>query len=314
MKTVFSYPCVLGGHRGSGCTDHDFYTFRVSENIPVENTVASVLAAFEAGAAYVEIDVTETADGISIAIHNVVPDDHFFDASAKPKTEERLNKLSFDAIKNFKTGRSRKGTLARLDALLATIARHDPHSAPWAVNIEIKGVQGSGQNFEENGWLERLADTVSNAGVPVERVLFSSFAEENIIRMSHLLPRAQYGMLYAERTESRPIYADHQDDLRYCYVPFDEKHVMRVHQTWKEKAHSGAVLGFAHPEVATITDAQIEMAARYGIGLNSWSVFETLDEDRLALYRHLIAATARRGVPYTAITDYIPEMQKFMAA
>jgi glycerophosphoryl diester phosphodiesterase len=302
---------ALGGHRGMGCTDHDRYqTTRAIDQLPVENTVDSVRAAFAQGAAYVEIDAVMSGDGQVFTLHNVVPRDHFFDAANPPSA--MLNQMAFADIRRHKAGRFGTGEIAPFDDMLAIIAALDPQTLPWAVNIEIKGVQGSGQNYETNDYLDKLADAVRQSSLPAERVLFSSFSLQNIIAMSCRLPQALYGMLFADRGEVRGIYADRRDDMRYQYLQFDPPSVGAVCGLWSQEAHRDARLDYLHPEILTLTEAMLAVAATRKMGVNAWALFEELTPERAALYTRLAAAAEEKGVALTVITDYLPEMRRVL--
>lgn len=296
----------IGGHRGMGCTDHAEYAHRDLEKLPVENTVASVAQAFDSGADYVEIDAVMSADDVIFTLHNVVPQDHFFGESIPPKN---LNLMRFDEIKSYRTGRTQKGRITPFSEMLDTIAMYDPKTLPWAVNIEIKGIQGSKQPYEKNGFIATLAETVQKSNLLEERVLFSSFSMANILAMSHLMPNARYGMLFGERAETAPIYSDHHEDLRYHYLDFSDSTIDVVLDTWKKEANSRAHLAYVHPETDTITLDLIKSVSRHGLGINAWSLFEKMTADRRARYDRLAENAAAQGVPLTVITDYIEALQ-----
>lgn len=296
----------IGAHRGFGCTDHDFYQpLRNIAGTPVENTYESVEKAFAHGAGYVEIDAVMSADDVLFILHNVVPKDHFFTPEIPAGL---LNQMNFADIIRYKTGRLANGVIARLDDILKLVAEKAPASSPFAINIEIKGVQGSNQNFETNDYLKRLADAVKQSPLAESRVLFSSFSLQNIIAMSHLLPQAQYGMLFAERTEGRPIYADHQDDFRYRYLVFNAAEFKKMQDIWQAEADRAAKLSFVHPEIVTVTPDMMRVTGEAKMGMNAWALFEELTDARKALYRQVKAEATQQNVPFTVITDYIDEL------
>lgn len=305
-KNGAGHPFAIGGHRGLGCTDHDFYQpLRDIAALPVENTAESVKAAFAAGADYVEIDAVMSADGEIFTLHNVVPADHFFGAAPAG----HLNTLAFAEIQKFKTGRHANGRIAPLSETLALIAAASPKTLPWDVNIEIKGVQGSGQPLEANDFIHRLAAVVQASPVPPARVLFSSFALHNIIAMSQVLPQAQYGMLFGEKPESSPIYADRREDAACRYQPYHPAALEAVMAAWQGKtaqgAAQGAALSYVHPEFATLTPDSIMMAQAHGLGINSWALFEEMTPARKAAYMRIHDICEAEGVPFTVITDYV---------
>ena len=293
----------VGGHRGMGCTDHDFYQSRRDiARLPVENTVESVEAAFAAGCDYVEIDAVMSADGVIFTLHNVVPGDHFFgvDKPAAP-----LNQLMFDEIKRFGSGRSGKGRIVPLADMLTVIAGLDPKTLPFAVNIEIKGVQGAGQPLEQNDFIKNLAAVVMASPLPERRVLFSSFALHNVMTMSHELPRARYGLLFGEKPDARPIYADRQQSASCQYLPYDSAHVGMAMALWQNGAATGTELGYFHPEFQTIGADGVALADRHDKGLNTWALFEEMTAERRVAYTRLADACQAEDVELTVITDYI---------
>lgn len=187
----------LGGHRGCGCTDHE-YTLnqRPQRKIPTENTLESIKNAFSQGADFVEIDVILTKDDIPLSIHNVKPNDHFF----KTKPKKYLNLLDYNQIKEYKTGRKGQGDIAKLEEILKLpeIQSSSLDHCPFKLNIELKGVQSSDQKYDGESLIPLTAKTISKSEVDQNRILLSSFCLENIIQMSQLLPNAHYGMLFCE--------------------------------------------------------------------------------------------------------------------
>lgn len=298
----------LGGHRGLGCTDHDFYqTRRDISNLPVENTLESIKTAFDHGADYIETDAVMSADGVIFTLHNVVPKDHFFASTIPPKL---LNTMDFAEIQKYNIGRENTGKIARLSDVLNLIAQIDPKTLPWAINIEIKGVQGSGQDYEDKAYIANLAKTVEESNLPADRILWSSFSMENIIRMSYKFPESKFGMLFSEKEQPRAIYANHQHDFRFQYLPFEMNYMDMIQDEWLLSACPDAVLEYAHPEIMTVTPEKIAALAGDGFGLNVWALFEEFNETRQEVYKNLASHAANSGVPFTVITDYLAEMQK----
>lgn len=301
---------ALGGHRGCGCTDHEFFAFRDLANLPVENTRASLARAFQAGADFVEFDAVTSADGVAFVLHNVMPDDHFFGARKPPRL---LNKMAWADIQPFKSGRHACGDVAALSDVLRDLKDMPPRATPWTVNIELKGVQGSGQPCDMDALLEAVARAIGDAGVVPARLMFSSFALANIAAMAQRFPDAHYAMLFSPRPEPRSIYADHQDDPAYTYLPFTREAIAQTLNLWAREVGTGARLGYLHAEVATIGPEHLAAAASEGIGINSWGLFERLSDERVALYRRLVAECAAQGIRYSIMTDYLPEMRALFA-
>lgn len=293
----------IGGHRGMGSTDHDFYVARRDvATLPVENTHDSIMAAYAAGCDYVECDAVMSADGVLFTLHNVVPGDHFFTPDMPPSP---LNRMTFTDIEKFRTGRHATGVITPLVDTLSAVAAADPKTLPWAINIEIKGVQGAGQPYEQNDYIARLAAAVRDSGLAPNRVLFSSFALKNILAMSHALPQARFGMLFGDKPDARPIYADHRENPAYQYLPYDAAHAAIIMGLWRAGADGQARLGYFHPEYASLTADTVMLAEKHGAGINSWALFEEMTPTRRAGYDTLIDACEAEAVPLTIITDYI---------
>jgi glycerophosphoryl diester phosphodiesterase len=303
---------TLGGHRGLGCTDHEFYAFRDLHAFPVENTLASIQAAFSARADYVEIDAVWSGDGVAFMLHNIVPGRHFF--GERERVPPRLlNTMPFDEIRAFKTGRLGAGEVVALHKALDNVKTTPLRRAPWIINIELKGVQGAGQPCDTKILVNEVACAVDRAGINAARVMFSSFALDNLTRMACLFPEAHYGLLFSPHTEQQAIYTNRQDESGCTYLPFTRDTIVQALELWTQgmgtDVGEGATLGYLHPEITTIRPEHIELAASLGVGINSWGLFETLDEPRKSLYRRIAAKCADKAVPYTAMTDHLPEMR-----
>lgn len=270
----------IGGHRGLGCTDHEFYqSFRDVKNLPVENTAASVKAAFNAGADYVEIDAVQSRDGAIFVHHDV----------------------SFQ-----------NGVFVPLREVLDAVFESSPKTGRWDVNVEIRGVQESGQPYEGGLFIRKLAQEVYRSKIPPENILWSSFALQNLILMSDHFPQGQYGMLFSEKLSAASLYSDCLNDVRFQEIPFNEEYGRRVMKIWEDEAHRGAQIKSFHAEVTTITPRHIRMADMLGVGINSWALFEKIDERRLALYGNLKKETQKYKVPFSVITDYIEQIKPVM--
>lgn len=297
---------TLGGHRGMGCTDHTFYQDkRDIAHLPVENTLDSFEMAFANGADYVELDAVMSRDGVIFTLHNVVPGDHFF---ADKKPNAMLNEMDFASIQSYNTGRYELGRISSLADTLNTLSKIDPNTLPWVVNIELKGVQGSGQAFETNGFLEAVAKTVQGSPVSPSRILFSSFCFENISRMSHLLPTSHYGMLFNEDNNQTAIYSTHQQNVAYQYLPFNANNITLVNELWEKHASPATCLGYLHPEVDTITEETLIVAKENLQSINCWAYLEPMSQKRAEQYAELKYLCDKHSLHLTIITDYLKEL------
>ena len=298
----------LGVHRGFGCTDHSFYQDkRDIPNLPVENTLAAMQKAFDAGADFIETDLVMSEDGVLFMLHNVVPDDHFF---GNQKPAQLLNKMKFADITTYKTGRYHTGQVAKFSDVLELIAQSDPHSVPWAINVEIKGVQGSDQNYEENDFFEQIVAVVNASSLPVERILWSSFCLKNIIKASYLFPTSQFGMIFGEEDMRKPIFADHQTEAEYQYLPFHAAELKLVLDLWQKQANPQTHLDYIHPEIMAVSPLMIGIVADLSLSMNCWTYKEEVTPFRLLHYKDSVDQTTQLNVPLTIVTDYLIELQK----
>jgi len=116
LLTEVEKPYVMG-HRGYG------ENLDPNAAIPIENTIKSVVRAFEEGVAIVEVDVTVTADGKAVLLH----DDYLSDYTC-------VNTLTYDQLKE------RLPYVPKLSHVLHVakkFARKSEHVS-GLVNIEVK--------------------------------------------------------------------------------------------------------------------------------------------------------------------------------
>jgi glycerophosphoryl diester phosphodiesterase len=165
---------IRSGHRGSGR--------KAADNPWPENTLPSFIAAAEAGADSVEIDVTYTADGVLVGLHDDTVD-RTTDGTgcAGALTLDEITRL--DAA----VGTELAGTGVTIPTLEQTLAALDID-----INIEIKLPESPCPEVDP----ERLADDVAAAiaadGKPRE-IIASSFSAETL---SLLAPHGIYLVLH----------------------------------------------------------------------------------------------------------------------
>jgi glycerophosphoryl diester phosphodiesterase len=288
-------PIVIGGHRGFGCTDHEFYAIRRTfEDLPVENTLKSVLKAFNSGADFVEIDAVQSLDGRIFLLHSVVPSDHIFHGY---EPEKPLNRLDWAEISRLKTGRNGTGEICLLREALGAIKVHDPKTSNFAVNIELKGNQGSGQE-EPESFIENVIFEIAASGLRADRILFSSFSLETIIRMAKLLPEASYGMLFFPTGAGT--------------IAFDMKGVTFVETEFGHHRSGKTPELYLHPEVTALSDEMLTSLGRRGRKFNTWPLFEELTPKTIDNYRRLFSLAVENNIHLGVITDYIDEMRQLL--
>ena len=296
-------PLYLGGHRGLGVTDHNIYkNIREVQKKPAENTLASVQAAFLSGADYVEIDAQMSKDKIIFCLHNVNPEDHFF-ANSKP--QQYLNLLDFKEIKKFKIGRNCKDKVAKLSEILKITKKLAPNTLGWKINIEVKGVQGTNQKYENNEFLKRLVLEVKKQKFPLEQTLWSSFCLENLIKISQLSPKSNFGFLFSEQTRAKPIYIDKKNNFKFQYLPFNKRNINKVLKTWRQEAEQKSKLVYLHPELTTVKIEQLGFLKDKNIGLNCWISLEKNSKRFKVKTKRIIKKIKKSKIFFSLITDSI---------
>jgi len=297
----------IGGHRGYGCTDEDFYQdIRNPYTSPEENTLEGIKAGFQAGADFVELDVVMSQDDVVFLLHKVVPKYHFFEDKIPPSV---LNHMDFADILKYKSGRKKLMSVTKLSEALTVVAEMDPHTLPWSLCIEIKGVQGTNQPYEENNFIEALAETVKQSGFPEERILWSSFSLQNVIQISHYFPKSSYSMLFTETDFFQKIYANKGVDFRYVELPFEKRFIDFVIKTWAEEANKETSLDYLHPEIMTITPEKMDYLYDLGLSMNSWAYKEKWNDPFINQYKKIIAYAREKNYNMNVITDFVDQMR-----
>lgn len=297
---------VLGGHRGFGCTDHDIYKTRKNINtIPTENTLTSITKAFEHGASYVEIDAIASADGIAFLTHTSSPHDHFFE-DEKPTVN--LSKLTYAEIQNYKVGKYVKDSTPTLEDALTLIKEKSPKNLEWWVNIELKGVMGTGENYDAVPLKTAVKQAIKNANFPEDKILFSSFSFALILDASHIFPKSKFGMLFAEKDCTSILYKNVPNTYKYKHLSFTKENIDKIEKTWQ--IQTKAKLNYYHPESETVTHSLIEYTHTLGKGLNVWNYLEEQEKIDIKKYKNIQKKCAELGTPLTIITDYLDDMQK----
>lgn len=188
-----------------------------------ENTLAAFEAAIEAGADMIELDLTLSADGEFVVIH-----DDTLDRTTDGMglvCDQTLDQLQMlDAGKGFGTGGNT--TIPTLDNVLDQIAPR------CALNIEIKPFFPVEQSEAFQLALGRLIDRLHQARL-LDRVLLSSFnffvlrwlrAQDSRLRLAFLYTRSM--------TELDPLWASQQVGAEACnpqQLETDKTLIARLH-------------------------------------------------------------------------------------
>ena len=300
-------PILIGGHRGSGCTDSKHALARErTRSWPPENTLESFQRAFDEGADFVELDVVRTADDALVVIHSNELSDHVAD----PGPGRFVGELTQDALLKLRTGLGvKRGEIPTLASVLdLAVPRRRPGKV--VLNIEIKDVKGTDAPKRGNPSLvELLAEQLKHHPLPLEAVVFSSFAVSDLVGLAAKLPGARLGMLFDEAgSADQRVYpgSPELDDRYLLFTPTNVRNVAeRIHAVG-----NGARLEFAHPELRTLSAEAVEEARRHGLGLFCWVMKEPVPapED----LRNAVELARKHGVSLGFITDFVPELRSVL--
>jgi glycerophosphoryl diester phosphodiesterase len=262
----------IGGHRGMGCTDHPFTLERPKPNTrPTENTTESVRQAFQKGCDFVEVDVVLTKDNIPVCLHNVIPEDHFFD-----KIPDRpINMLNYNELLKYECGRTKKSQVSTLEQILEVTHNNSQRTLSFDINIELKGIQSSNQKATRlDDFCRVVAETLRNSKLETPRILISSFCLEMLIVMMQEIPECQYGMLFAEINGSKPLFSDHQRDFAFASINFSMDNLKKIENHCENTNIDPANIKYLHPEIKTIDSEILNYSIGQGKQINTWSLYE----------------------------------------
>lgn len=151
-----------------------------------ENTALAFQKALELGADGIELDVHLTADGEVVIIHDELVD-RTTDGTGfvKDMTFRELRSLNAAARWEGKTAPQRILTLREYFELLGT--------SPYLTNIEFKT-----GTFDYAGIEEKVWDIVCQCGRE-DRVFFSSFHAQTLLRLQEVCPQVPLGLLNQDK-------------------------------------------------------------------------------------------------------------------
>jgi glycerophosphoryl diester phosphodiesterase len=304
----------LGGHRGSGCTDSAFArvaSLRSSarRTKPPENTLESIAQAFEQGADFVEIDVLRTLDDALIVTHSNALREHVL---VPPSAARFMGELRLEEVRQLRTGlRGRSAPIPTLAEVLDLVSEWRTRRAlsDFVLNIEIKDVKGTRAPKHVPGrpsLVELLARQVpAHPTLPMEAIVFSSFALSDLVELARLLPAARLGMLFDLDREAGSLVYKADPQLTDRYLPFTPAEIEKVR---RQLAEAGGRLEFVHPEIDTLTPAAVKAASP--LGVNCWVLRERVPSRRRHSLIQAVRLARANRLRLGLITDFVPETRQ----
>jgi glycerophosphoryl diester phosphodiesterase len=212
-----------------------------------ENTLAAFRRAGELGATWIEFDVHLSADGVPVILH-----DDILQRTTNLGQPVRVTQLTLKELKELDAGSwfgsAFKGeTIPTLDEVL------EEFGPSLGLNIEIKSKIG----FEvDNGIEHKIAKALSRFNLR-DKVVISSFDPSRLVTLHRHYPQLRLALLYSEPAgEDQP-----------GFDPF------------KLAGSFGAVA--LHPPFKVVTPGLIQRAHELGLAVNTWTVNEVADIQRL---------------------------------
>lgn len=303
-------PLRFAGHRFAGCTDSAFARANGNHlNRPPENTLASLLQALRPplAADWVETDVIRTADDQLVLCHATDFAQHV-EPALLPAGARTLDELSLEQALALPIGADGAAQLMPLPVLLQTLQQERPDDA-LVLNLELKDVQGSTRPRRQPPLAALVLRDIAATRFPLSRLRFSSFSLNTLAELTSREPTAACAMLFdLTPLPDAPPKRLFTDDAE-TYLSFTPENIAAVLARLPR-------LRALHPEITTLTDATVRLAAQHGLEIATWAWQEkspAFDVKAASAITHAIALCRTHTVPLTFITDYIADVRRYAA-
>lgn len=283
---------LLGGHRGSGETDRASLPAADRRKAP-ENTLASLAEALQAGAGAVEIDAMLTRYGqVAVTHSNAIA------AHIHPEDRAKLDihrpficQYDYKELRKFRIGRREEADVRKEDfiPLLADVLELVQQAPGVLLNIEIKGALGTDCPHPP-GLVAAIRDALVAAAFPAGRVILSSFLPAFLEEAGALMPEVPRGMLF------RPEGGKGEE-----FTPATIRML-----------HAQLMLSYVHPEIMTLTEEALQVAAERRLGVNVWSFNEPLPQERPEPILRAVRLCGEYALPLGIFTNYLQEMREIL--
>lgn len=282
---------LVGGHRGSGCTDsaHAAPWGRLKY---AENTIPSIRKAISDGAEYIEVDVIQTKDDQLVVTHSNDLSQHVFGI----KNLGFVSDYTLAELQEMGFGPKNDGVIPTLEEVLDLCS-------DITLNIEIKDVKGTdGDKFEAGRKLlfEILADKLTRH---TGEIILSSFSEWDLKKAHELMPQVKLGMLFDTHDKNEhAIYKGGDDKSKYLH--FTPKNLKKIASEFP--------ISYAHPCLGSTPEESLKLCKELGLGVNAWSYNELPPTDNPAPITQCADVCLELDIPLTIMTDFVPEMVEFL--
>ena len=279
---------LIGGHRGSGCTDSP-HAQNIGQVKPPENTLESIALAIKNGAGLIEVDAIQTADNKLVVTHSNALADHVFTAPKPGYVADH----TYAALQQYLVGPKGTHTIPLLADVLELCA-------DIILNIEIKDVKGTETpKFQEGRppLVDLLATEIQGHKGGLILSSFSTWDLEAMKDRAPDVPRAQ--LFDTAAKEQRPIYDTGCPDTS-VYMQFTAANIL-------EALHR-ADIQYVHPCIDSLHDDAVALCAAHSLGINTWALCEEVPGKSQESIRQAISLCQAHGVPLGLITDFVPEM------
>ena len=121
-----------------------------------------------------------------------------------------------------------------------------------------------------------------------------------LIKMAERMPAAHYGMLFWDEDDS---------DLER-YTPFTGASIDEFKMSLSNIQPELINRIYLHPEISKLNNNILIDLGKEGWRINTWALFEELNEERKNRYIDLFIMAIRNNIELGVITDYIIELRK----
>lgn len=298
----------VGGHRGSGNTDRTEdieYQNGIGTFKPAENTIPSIVKAFDDGASFVEVDIVISQDNQIIVTHsNDLRNHALYDFEGSPFVHKR----SADSLQDIKVGPQQNGTIPTLSQVLNTIKSLEAYqTSDFCINIEIKDVKDtiSIRPTDMDFFYKSIAESIEETGFDISKIVFSSFVLHDLVKLREFIPRSRLGMLFIEDTEQPQNYYPEKNIPDSYTMNFSPEN---IREAWEK-----VQIEFVHPELFSCKDESYALCKSLGLSINFWMMEDAVQSGNEKAIKDAISRSQKHGLKQIGfIADEVSDTLNFV--